>query len=71
MHLGYIWEAFWCLTSSRSYGYSTGPIPLTEIRAYIELFSIADVHMFVTCIRAMDAQYLKKLRDDQARTNGK
>lgn len=69
-HLDYIWEGFWCLMSSRNIGFGMGPIPLTEIKAYIELFAIKDVSLFVTCIRAMDSQYLRQKSEEADRKNG-
>jgi hypothetical protein len=55
-------EAFNLLNRSRAQGMSTGCIPLTEIEAYIRLYLIEDVEMFVTLMTAMDNVYLEKSR---------
>jgi hypothetical protein len=57
--LATIWDGFWILNQSRRVGFSMSYIPLTEIKAYIELFPVGDdLEFFVTCIRAMDSVYV-------------
>lgn len=63
--LNYIWEGFWVLSGSRQMGWGVGPIPLTEIQAYIELFAIEDRYLFVSCIREMDRVYLEKVQEEK------
>jgi len=36
------WSAFQALRGSRQVGFSTGPIPITEITAYCDLIGLAD-----------------------------
>jgi len=40
-----------------------GPIPLTEIRAWCDLFPVDDIEAFLRLIRAMDDVYLRHLHD--------
>jgi len=54
--------AFNLLNRSRNQGMSQGYIPLTEIEAYIRLYLIEDIEMFVTLIVEMDNVYLDKSR---------
>jgi hypothetical protein len=49
---------------------SAGPIPLTEIEAYLRLFDITDpddVDEYLTLIRRMDREYLKVSSEMQER----
>ncbi len=39
-------------------GMGLGPIPLSEIKAYIELFSTDDIELFVYLIHEIDRTYL-------------
>jgi hypothetical protein len=64
------WEAFWSLNRSRQIGFSIGPIPLSEIRAYVELFRVVDVRSFVECVRHMDGIYLKDYHAKHSVGNG-
>jgi len=55
------WEAFHILSSSRRF-HSAGiaAIPLSEIRAYLEIYSIADLDLrneYVVQIQALDEVY--------------
>ena len=57
------WEAFCVLSASRPSGGMGGPssIPLSEIRAYCDLFQITgqeEVYELVIHIQAMDRAYL-------------
>lgn len=58
------WAGFHLLNASRPLGPSgVGPIPLSEIVAYCEMFQVDDMderERFVTMIRALDAAYLKR-----------
>jgi len=59
--LHWIAEAFYRMTSSRQIGFGVGPIPLTEIDAYIRLFGLLDddIERFYRLITALDAVYVK------------
>jgi len=53
-------EAFWELSTCRSFGNGMGPIPWTAIIEYGLRFGLDDDMLapFVTVIRAMDAEYV-------------
>jgi hypothetical protein len=59
--LQWIAEAFFRLTGSRQIGFGVGPIPLTEIEAYVRLFGLLDddIDAFFRLISAMDAVFVK------------
>jgi hypothetical protein len=44
---------------SRPVGMGIGPIPLTEILAYCELYDIEDRDELVRFVRAMDDEFLR------------
>lgn len=56
----WLMEAFWVLHSSRQSGMGIGYIPLTEIKAYAEMFDVPDVRMLVGCIRALDRIFVER-----------
>lgn len=60
--LHWIVEAFYRLSGSRQIGFGTGPIPLSEIDAYIRLFGLLDddIDAFFRLITALDAVYIKR-----------
>lgn len=60
-HLVWYVEAFRSLANSRPVGMGLGPIPLSEIEAYVRLFGLVDddLERFVHLIHALDAVYLK------------
>lgn len=55
-------SAFWLLSASRPVGLSgVAPIPLTEVKAYCDLFGISDlddIAEFVSLVREMDTAYI-------------
>ena len=55
------YQAFTILNSSRNSGFAAGPIPLTEILAYMTMFNI-DQHkerqLFLQRIQILDTAYL-------------
>ena len=62
VNLLWIWKAFWTLHSSRPGGFGPSAIPMTEIKAYCEMFfidSFAERNLFTHCIQCMDAEWLK------------
>ena len=62
------------LSSSRNVGFSLTAIPLSEIKAYCEMFEIEgeEREEFLYLIRALDDEYLKLSNDkSQARKSGK
>jgi hypothetical protein len=69
-HQAPVWAAFQTLTDSRQMGMAAGPIPLTEIEAYLRLFDITDpddVDEYLTLIRRMDREYLKVSSEQQSK----
>lgn len=62
----WIWDGFTILNTSRQLGFDMGPIPISEVDAYVRLFEVPDVEIFVACIRAADAMYLQHFRDKNA-----
>jgi hypothetical protein len=57
-------KAFNQLNSSRQLGFSSGPIPLTEIYAYMQIFgieSISERAIFLERMRILDNAYLEHL----------
>ena len=50
--------AFLRLSPSRQVGFSVGAIPVSEIRAYCDLFGVDDVETFFQLIRALDSAWL-------------
>lgn len=68
--LEYVVEAFSALTSSRQVGFGLAPIPLTEIKTYVEMFDIPDdLDTFLRLLRALDNEYLETL-DRKLKQNG-
>lgn len=65
--LAYIWDAFWLLSQSRVQGFAEGPIPLSEVAAYVAMFNVQDVSFFLSCIRELDSKYLEWRRDSAER----
>jgi len=56
-------EAFHTLSGSRALGFGgAGPIPLSEIRAYFEIFEVPldDRPVWVRMMRALDAVWLQR-----------
>ena len=51
-------EAFQMLLPSGQTGMGRAPIPLVEIRAYIELFDVVDKSLFVRCVQAQDRAHV-------------
>lgn len=57
------YEAFFRLSSTRQSGMNGAfAISISEIKAYVELFEIDDVHMFFNAITACDSEFFKYLR---------
>lgn len=55
------WQAFSVLSSSRQMGFSVGPIPLSEIAAYMEINQIKDYEerkLLLHRIHILDHTYL-------------
>lgn len=59
--LAYVWEAFWALTTCRSFGMAVGPIPWTAIDRYVTVHGYEgdDYEEAVYLIRQMDAAYME------------
>jgi hypothetical protein len=59
-------EAFNVLSDSRSSGFGgVGPIPLSEIRSYMEIYEIVDIderERFIKMVKALDSEYLAHTR---------
>ena len=63
------WTAYWDLDSSRQLGGTgAGPIPMSEIEAYLRLKNITDLDergCYITMIRALDSVYLKHMAEQR------
>lgn len=58
-------EAFWELSTDRQFtGYGSGPIPAASIDRHTAGWDEAEAKAFRTCVRAMDAVFLKSQRDE-------
>ena len=57
-------DAFSCLATCRSLGFSAGPIPWTAIVQYSDREEIENEEEFVLVIRAMDAEYLRFVKEE-------
>lgn len=68
-----VWEAFVLLSPSRNVGWGSGAIPLTEIRAYCEMFEIGPEERedLLYLLRAIDDEYLKLTGEKNKRKGGK
>jgi hypothetical protein len=53
------------LNASRPMMFGPAPIPLSEIKAFVDLFAVQDVDFLIACVRAMDRVYL----DDYVKRN--
>lgn len=54
-----VWESFWVLHNTRTVGFNgVNPISLQEIKAYIDLFSIEDISVFIEYICVLDREFL-------------
>lgn len=60
-----VWEAFVLLSPSRNMGWGAGAIPLTEVRAYCEMFEIEPEERedLLYLLRALDEEYLKSTNE--------
>jgi hypothetical protein len=56
-----IQDAFIFLSPSRTAGFGTGFIPLSEIETYLRLFPTDDIERFTILIRAMDHAYVESV----------
>ena len=62
--LAHLWQAFADLHRSRAMGFSSGPIPLTEIEAWLRLNgvgSMEETREYVDAVRALDDAYLDEI----------
>ena len=48
-----------------------GVIPLTEMKAYIELFDVLDKELFVILVRTLDSIFIERLSNSGHGTRGK
>ena len=62
-----VWRAFGFLHDSRQIGMDEGPIPFTEIDAYMRVFPTDDPETFVDLIQAMDREYLRYRHETRQR----
>lgn len=67
-----MWEAFNVLSPSRNVGMGAGAIPLSEVKAYCEMFDVAgqEKEDLLYLIRALDDEYLK-ITNEKHRRKGK
>lgn len=68
-----VWEAFVLLSPSRNTGWGAGAIPLSEVKAYCEMFDIEgdDREELVILLRALDDEYLKSTNEKSKRKGAK
>ncbi len=55
---------FYVLNRSRNIGVGVGPIPITEMEAWIRLNEIDDIEMFLRVMIALDDAYLEAMNND-------
>lgn len=60
-------EAFYLLGNSRQLGMGVGPIPLSEILAYVEFYQPIDPWLMVYAILGADNAYLNEYNEEQKR----
>jgi hypothetical protein len=66
-----VWDAFWVLHRSRPIGFTVGPIPLSEIKAFLELFPVrCGTEFFVRAINDLDRIYLANHNQKSDRSAG-
>ena len=53
------YRAFKMLSGSRRLGMGVGPIPLSEIVAYLQIYPTHDVDLFIYLLMTMDDYYLE------------
>ncbi len=66
------WGAYVTLTNSRRFGMSVGPVPLSEIAAYTDLFPGLDTETLARYVCALDGVYLEYMASQsksKAKTN--
>lgn len=61
------WEGFVALHKSRTSGFGPNPIQFAEIAAYLALFPVDDVELFVSIVKQLDSEFLKWYDADQKR----
>lgn len=68
-----VWEAFVLLSPSRNSGWGAGAIPLSEVKAYCEMFDIEgdDREELLILLRALDDEYLKSTNEKGKRKGAK
>lgn len=61
--LGWIWQAFWAVSSSRSSGWGNGPIPFEAVDCYARRYDLSETAFDTLwpCLREMDAVFLSVL----------
>lgn len=66
-----VWEGFTLLSPSRNVGMSVGAIPLTEIKAYCEMYDIEgeEREEFLLLIRSLDDEYLRWVNEKNKSTS--
>lgn len=54
------WEAFWFLHRTRGFDFNGNPmaLPISEMKAWLDLFPDYDIKEFIELISAMDTTYL-------------
>jgi hypothetical protein len=62
----WVWDAFWVLHRSRPIGWSVGPIPISEIDAYVRLSGVRRKWFLVRAVDSLDRVYLADHHERQA-----
>ena len=63
LYLEEYYEAFHMLNGSRRLGMGVGPIPFSELMAYLQVYPTYDIDLFIYLIHTMDNEYLKERND--------
>lgn len=67
----WIWDAFWMLNRSRRIGMSIGPIPLSEIKSFCDLFEVRRTRYLIEAIDHLDRIYLDHINQEQKKSKPK
>lgn len=72
-HLGFIWLAFFDLSTERQIGMGVGPIPRSKIREYARELGIDDnsesFDRFTRIIHALDDEYVRRANEPSKKKN--
>jgi hypothetical protein len=64
-------EGFFMLSGCRTYGMGANPISMSDILAYIQIYTPYNPHQFIRYIKRMDNAYLTTVSKKQEQERGK